>query len=83
MIELHELEFGYDKGGFVLHVPRLSIARGETVANVGPSRSGRTTLLNLLAGILRPDRAGWGSRIWIWRRWTIVPRAIFVPPASG
>jgi len=55
MIELRELKFSYGTDGFVLHVPKLNIGRGETVAVIGPSGCGKTTLLNIVAGILRPD----------------------------
>ncbi len=55
MIELHGLKFSYGTDGFVLHVPKLNIGRGETVAVIGPSGCGKTTLLNIVAGILRPS----------------------------
>jgi len=40
--------------GFSLAVPRLEIARGETLALLGPNGSGKSTLLLALAGIVRP-----------------------------
>ena len=38
----------------VLDIPRLSVARGETLGVVGPSGAGKSTLLRLLQGLERP-----------------------------
>ena len=54
MIVIEGLDFGYPDG-FRLRVPRLSVAPGETVAVVGPSGTGKTTLLNLVAGLVTPQ----------------------------
>ena len=56
MIRIEGLDFAHP-GGFRLDVPRLVVAAGETVAVVGPSGIGKTTLLNLVAGIL-PAQGG-------------------------
>lgn len=40
--------------GFVLRLPRWTVARGAQVAVVGPSGSGKTTLLRLIAGLVAP-----------------------------
>ena len=55
MIEIKGLCFSYDPGAFALDVPELCIARGERAAFVGPSGTGKTTLIHLIAGILVPD----------------------------
>lgn len=39
----------------VLHVPEFSLGKGEEVALAGSSGSGKTTFLNVIAGILKPD----------------------------
>ncbi len=40
----------------VLDVPEFHLAQGELVALTGESGQGKTTLLNVIAGIVRPDR---------------------------
>jgi putative ABC transport system ATP-binding protein len=57
MLHARDLKFSYPSGGFSLRVPDLRVAGGETVALSGPSGTGKTTLLKLLAGIL-PIRDG-------------------------
>ena len=54
MISIDHLEFRYPGGEFSLIIPRLSVARGATVAVIGQSGTGKTTLLNLVAGIIAP-----------------------------
>lgn len=39
----------------VVDIPRLELAEGEQLALAGGSGSGKTTFLNLIAGILQPD----------------------------
>lgn len=56
MVEIDDLEFRYESGGFGLRVPNLRIPPGESVALIGPSGCGKTTLLNLLAGIVVPEK---------------------------
>lgn len=52
MLHARDLQFAYPSGGFGLRVPELRVAAGESVALCGPSGTGKTTLLKLLAGIL-------------------------------
>ena len=54
-IEFDHVEFGYDGGGPVLHDLSLTIAPSETVALVGPSGAGKTTLMALVARFYEPS----------------------------
>jgi len=55
-IELDGVAFRYPGAeGFGIGIPYFSAAHGASVAVVGPSVSGKTTLLGLLAGTLRPS----------------------------
>lgn len=53
MVELKDIEFTYPGGLFQLRIPQMQVASGERLAVVGPSGIGKTTLLNLVAGLLR------------------------------
>jgi tungstate transport system ATP-binding protein len=52
--DLLELTKGYG-GRTVLHVPRLQVAAGRTLAVIGPSGAGKSTLLRLLNFLEPPD----------------------------
>lgn len=56
MIAISKLEFSYSRGKFFLDIPEFSINKHEKVAVIGPSGTGKTTLLNLIAGIIVPNR---------------------------
>lgn len=59
MISIRDLEKIYTRGGdrvVACDVASLDVTRGEHVALVGPSGLGKTTLLNMVAGITLPDR---------------------------
>jgi putative ABC transport system ATP-binding protein len=51
--ELTAVSFAYDDG-FALEVDQLRIAVGERVACIGPSGTGKTTLVRLMTGELLP-----------------------------
>ncbi|MCR9272519.1 MULTISPECIES: ABC transporter ATP-binding protein [Mameliella] len=55
MIAARDLSFAYPGGGFALKVPALDVAPSERVGVIGPSGTGKTTLLNLVAGMVRAD----------------------------
>ncbi len=54
-IALERVSFGYD-GHPVLEDLSLVIPAGELTTLVGPSGSGKTTVIDLVIGLLRPDR---------------------------
>ncbi len=56
MIAIHDLEFSYPAGNFFLHIPTFFVGKHEKVAVIGPSGTGKTTLLNLIAGIIIPHQ---------------------------
>ena len=54
-IEVKDLKFQYRSGEFSLRLPAFDVEEFEKVAIIGPSGTGKTTLLNLLAGCSLPD----------------------------
>ncbi|WP_139557668.1 ABC transporter ATP-binding protein [Methylotetracoccus oryzae] len=52
MIRIDDLAFSYPGSGFSLRVPDFAVSRGEKVAIIGASGTGKTTLLKLIAGIV-------------------------------
>ena len=56
MIAINDMAFTYRGGEFCLRIPQLQIAAGETVAVIGSSGTGKTTLLNLVAGVTVPEK---------------------------
>jgi putative ABC transport system ATP-binding protein len=57
VVELAQLRFAWSAGGPpVLDIDSLCITRGERVFLRGPSGSGKSSLLSLLAGVVTPQR---------------------------
>ena len=56
MITVYDLAFSYPTGTFTLKIPEFTAEKHDKVAVVGPSGTGKTTLLNLIAGIITPNR---------------------------
>jgi ATP-binding cassette subfamily B protein len=54
-ISLRDVTFGFDPDRPVLHHVSLDIAAGETVALVGPTGAGKSTLAKLIARFYDPD----------------------------
>ena len=55
MIAIENLKYSYPNSDFHLSIENLSIQQGKKTAVIGPSGFGKTTMLNLIAGILQPD----------------------------
>lgn len=47
-VKLENVHFGYDKENEILHGINLEVAKGKMIALVGPTGSGKTTVMNLL-----------------------------------
>ena len=52
---MDDLAFAYIENRYVLHDVNLQVNPGETVALVGPSGEGKTTLIRLALGLLTPN----------------------------
>jgi len=60
LVRLEQVDFSYNGKDEILHDINLQINRGDKIAIVGYNGMGKTTLLRLLAGRLKPTR---GARV--------------------
>ncbi|MEP0133440.1 MAG: ABC transporter ATP-binding protein [Eudoraea sp.] len=56
MIQLKKIQFRYPESDFELFISDLTFPESSKTAVIGPSGFGKTTMLNLIAGILLPDK---------------------------
>ena len=64
MLRAESVSFGYGEGGFLLSGASVTVALGSLTGLLGPNGCGKTTLLKLLCGVLRPrsGRVALGDR---------------------
>ena len=55
MLKITDLSFSFDKKK-ILEDFSLELKKGEIIAVMGPSGHGKTTLLRLVAGLLKPQK---------------------------
>ena len=55
MISISDMRFSYPTGGFHLDIGSLAVGKGSSAAVIGQSGTGKTTLLNLMAGVVAPN----------------------------
>nr|HPR01692.1 ABC transporter ATP-binding protein [Saprospiraceae bacterium] len=72
-VTFEQITFGYDKKKPVLTNFSLDVARGETIALVGPTGSGKSTVISLLMRFYDPTRGrvlidGEDIRTWTFRK---------------
>ncbi len=54
-VRAEQLGYAYGSEGFVFRHVDVSVRMGETVALVGPSGAGKTTVIKVLVGLLKPS----------------------------
>ena len=60
LVEIKDVDFAYDVRP-VLKGINMNIPRGKVVSIMGLSGCGKTTLLRLIGGSIKPTRGGCGS----------------------
>ncbi|HYH01851.1 MAG TPA: ABC transporter ATP-binding protein [Bacillota bacterium] len=53
-LEIRDVDFGYEKNNLTLNGLNLSASQGQTIALVGPSGGGKSTVIKLLLGFYPP-----------------------------
>lgn len=56
LVEIKEMSFGHENSNLIFDRINITIPRGKITAILGPSGTGKTTLLRLIAGQLTPNQ---------------------------
>ncbi len=56
IIEIRNLDFGYEPGSRILEGVNLVLRRGESGCLIGPNGGGKSTLIKLILGLLTPTK---------------------------
>jgi ABC-type multidrug transport system ATPase subunit len=56
-VELEDIWFAYEPGQWVINGISLKVSRGEMMALIGQNGSGKTTVAQIIAGILRARKS--------------------------
>jgi putative ABC transport system ATP-binding protein len=56
LVEISALEFSYQGSAPVLQIPAWELQSGEKIFLYGPSGTGKTTFLEIMAGVLTPQK---------------------------
>ena len=90
-LELEGVSFGYKPGHDVLHDVSVAARRGETIAIVGPTGSGKTTIASLLLRLYEVERGTVRvlgedvratNRAKLRRNFAVVPQDVFLFPGT-
>ena len=54
LIEIKDLNFGYNHGQMILEGLNFTLKRGDKIGLIGANGSGKTTLLHIIMGLLKP-----------------------------
>ena len=86
IVECKHVTFGYDRQREILKDVSFAVEKGELLTLLGPNGVGKSTLLNCLTGLLRPQRGEvWlgGSRIETLSRRAIARKIAYVPQKNN
>jgi len=72
IIELYHVSFSYGKNEYAVKNISFNIHRGDYLGIIGPNGGGKTTILKIMLGLLRPDTGSvrlFGTEIGKFRDW--------------